>query len=86
MFKITPFRFDRPISGTGSERFKAMSAIGFSYGKEVFCLPWFSMRRYDRFKVQMSHLNDTLSSLGKMVVFPIENACEIQNISPLRTV
>lgn len=77
IFKMTPFRFDRPISGTGNERFKAMSAIGFSYGKEIFCFPWFSKYRYDRFKIHMKHLNDTLSSLGKMVIFPTESISDI---------
>lgn len=71
MFKMEKFRFDRPIVATGNEKYKAMAAIGFSHGKEVFCFPWLSRMRYEAFHNHMPHLLDTLEGLGKIVILPV---------------
>ena len=71
MFQISDFRFERPIDATGNERFKAMAAIAFSNGKQVFCFPWLSKMRYNSFNKHMISLMDTLTSQGKIVVLPI---------------
>ena len=46
IFKLTDERFDRQISACGNEKLRAMAAIGFSYGKIIYCYPWMSYRRY----------------------------------------
>ena len=71
LFKIDEERFDRQIMQTGNERFKAMTAIGYVFGKTVFCFPWLSKKRFDGFHLNLSELPDILESLGKIVIFPI---------------
>lgn len=73
MFKIMDFRFERPISKTGNEKFKAMAAIGFSYGKELFCFPWLSQMRYHAFHNHMPDLLDILANNDKTVILPLGN-------------
>lgn len=71
MFHISEIRFNRPINATGNEKFKVMSAIGFSNGKQIFCFPWLSKMRYESINNHMTNLLDTLASLGKIVILPI---------------
>ena len=71
MFKISDFRFNRPIKATGNERFNAMAAIGFSFGKQVFCFPWLSALRFDGFKNHIEALLDVLKTHEKIVVLPV---------------
>ena len=71
MFEMSDFRFERRISGTGNERYKAMAAIGFSYGRQVFCFPWFSRMRYGAFNLHMPSLLNTLTDLKKIVILPL---------------
>ena len=46
MFMVQEHHREVFISHTGTERYKVMPAIGFAYGKEIFCFPWFSKSRY----------------------------------------
>lgn len=71
LFQIDSQRFDRPLSGVGNEIFKAMSAIGFSYGKQIYCFPWLSKKRFEGYHRHMTDLICILESLGKVVILPI---------------
>lgn len=71
LFHIDQGRFIRPLSGAGNERFRAMAAIGFCYGKEIFCFPWLSKMRFDYYHGQMEDLFNILTSLNKMVILPL---------------
>ena len=71
LFEITDFRFKRPVSQVGNERFKAMAAIGFVYGKEVFCFPWLSQERFEYYHGNLTGLLSILEKLEKIVVLPI---------------
>ena len=71
MFHIHPERFERPLSGVGNERFKAMAAIGFSHGKQVFCFPWLSKMRFEYYHGNMTDLLSVLESLQKIVILPV---------------
>ncbi|MBQ8371482.1 MAG: hypothetical protein IJX38_02195 [Clostridia bacterium] len=73
MFGMEPFRFDRPIRGTGNERYKAMAAIGFSLGKQVFCFPWLSEKGFKATNNHMPYLVEILSDDGKIVILPAAN-------------
>lgn len=75
LFHMEDFRFDKPISSTGNERYKAMSAIGYAYGKEVFCFPWLSRLRFEAFHNHMPQLLNTLSELNKIVILPLGEDC-----------
>ena len=46
-FMLDKNRIKRPIFCSGNERFRAMSAVGYSFGKEVFCFPWLSKKMFD---------------------------------------
>ena len=71
LFHIDDFRFDQSISSAGNEIFKAMSAIGFSYGKEIFCFPWLSNMRFNSYRKNLSELLQILENLNKIVIVPI---------------
>lgn len=71
LFRMDSKRFERPISGVGNERFKAMAAIGFCYGKEIFCFPWLSSMRFDYYHQNMTGLLDILNELKKVVIVPV---------------
>lgn len=71
MFQLTDFRFNSPISAVGNERFKAMAAIGFSAGKQIFCFPWFSKMRFEYFSKQIYPILDVLTKESKIIVLPV---------------
>ena len=72
IFCIDKERFNRPLSQVGNELFQAMAAIGYASGKEVFCFPWLSHKRYCYYQVHIDALTKTLESLGKVVILPLE--------------
>lgn len=74
MFQLDDERFERPISGVGNEKYRAMSAIGYSYGKEIYCFPWFSKKRFDSLYYQLMGAAFFLEALGKVVILPISDA------------
>ena len=41
MFCLDDQRFERPVNAVGNEQYRAMAAVGYSFGKRVFCFPWF---------------------------------------------
>ena len=70
IFRMEDFRFDRPVSATGNEKFKAMAAVGFAFGKEIFCFPWLSKMRFESFNNHLPQLFDVLEHLEKIVIMP----------------
>lgn len=72
LFHIDRERYCRPLKNTGNEIYKVMAAIGYVYGKQVFCFPWFSRRRYNAFHDHMSEALNVLNTLGKIVILPLE--------------
>ena len=74
MFEIEKFRFDLPVDATGNERFKIMAAIGFCFGKQIFCFPWMSRMRFECFEAHTKKGLDVLESMGKIVILPIGKA------------
>lgn len=71
LFRIDSERFDRPIAYAGNEALKAMAAIGYCNGKQVFCFPWVSRMRFDSYHANLIGLLDILVSLERIVVLPI---------------
>ena len=68
---ISPDRFERKLSCVGNEVFKAMSAIGYSHGKQVFCFPWISKMRFDNFHRNITDLLEVLQNLKTIIVLPV---------------
>lgn len=71
LFQITDVRFDRTLNEVGNERFKAMAAIAYSSGKQVYCFPWLSKKRFDYYQQNMTDLLCILDSLNMMSIVPV---------------
>lgn len=71
MFCLDSERFERPLNQAGNEIFRAMAAIGISYGKEIFCFPWMSRKRFDYYNKNLIHALSVLEKLKKIVILPI---------------
>ena len=71
IFEIDIERFKRPIQCVGNELFKAMAAIGFSYGKEIFCFPWLSFTRFEKYYKNLTIPLETLERFNKIIILPI---------------
>ena len=70
LFHMEKFRFDRSIKASGHECYRAMAAVGFSYGKSVFCFPWMSKRRFEAFHGHLTDTLDILANMKKFVILP----------------
>ncbi len=70
MFELTPERLNRPLRAVGNERYRAMAAIGYAYGKEVFCMPWFSNGRIKYFHMHFKTIQKVLEKERKVFIFP----------------
>lgn len=71
MFQLDSERILRPLSGVGNEIYRAMAAIGLAYGKEVFCFPWMSYKRFSGYHNNTAKLLDILKELNKVIILPI---------------
>lgn len=70
LFGITKERFNRPIRQVGIELYRCLAAIGFAYGKEVFCFPWLSSKMYNYYKCSLMHISKVLESYDKVIIMP----------------
>lgn len=71
LFQMDAERFIRPISGVGHEAFKAMAALAYCRGRQIFCFPWMSKSRFDAFHGHLSGLLPILEGLGVTVILPV---------------
>ena len=71
MFEVQFHHREVLIKQTGTECYKAMSAIGFSYNKDVFCFPWFSKEKYQAFSMHITHSINVLENFNKIVILPL---------------
>lgn len=73
MFDIQSKNHLRSIKQTGNEKIKIMAAVGFAFGKEIFCFPWMSKTRYKSFNKHIDISLNILSKNNKIVILPIGN-------------
>ncbi len=73
LFELDEERFERPLSGVGNERFRAMAAIGYVHQKELYCFPWLSQKRFHYYRGQLIPLVEKLVALDKTMILPIGN-------------
>ena len=71
LFKLDSERIHRPIYQVGNERFRAMAAVGYAYGKQVFCFPWLSKKMFDYFTNNILWLLDIIDELNLIAIVPI---------------
>lgn len=48
-----------------------MAAVGYVYGKEIFCFPWLSQNRFDYYHGNITDLLNILEGLKKVVILPV---------------
>ena len=83
IFKVQEHHRDILIEQTGTERYKIMPTVGFAYGKEVFCFPWFSKIRYNAFWGHITQAINVLSDMSKTVILPLSKELQYtENIKP----
>ena len=70
LFAIDSNRFDRPLSCVGNSRFRCMAAIGYAWGKEIYCFPWFSQKMGKYFDPHISDLCGRLERYGLTALLP----------------
>jgi len=73
IFCIDKERFERPLTSMGNEIYRAMASLGYTCGKEVFCFPWLSYKRYCGYHEQIKGLINILENLDKTIILPIGN-------------
>lgn len=69
-FMLNENRIRKPIYCTGNEKFRAMSAVGYSFGKEVFCFPWLSKKMFDYYQYNLTPLFDVFGQIGAIAILP----------------
>ncbi len=70
LFKITDTRIHRPLTGMGNEIFKAMAAICYANGKQIYCFPWLSKMRFESYHKHLTELLKTLENLERIIILP----------------
>lgn len=70
IFELSQDRLDRAICFVGNERFRSMSAIGYAFGKQVFCFPWLSDMMYNYYANNIMSISNALECLGLMSIIP----------------
>ncbi|MBQ9070566.1 MAG: hypothetical protein IJY23_04380 [Clostridia bacterium] len=70
LFSLSPGRIIKPIKSVGNERFRAMCAVGYAYGKQIFCFPWLSKKMINYYGNNISWLLDILEKLNVIVILP----------------
>ena len=81
-FSISDDRFERNIKYVSGERWNASAAIGFSYGKRIFCYPWMNSYDVQLFEIRLAKAVSFLLEFDCIVVFPTTKEDNIRKISP----
>ena len=71
MFCLDDQRFERPVNAVGNEQYRAMAAVGYSFGKRVFCFPWFSRKRFEATHNNITWLFDNLAKINLVFILPL---------------
>lgn len=71
IFGLDCERFKRAVSCNGNEKYRAMVAIAYAYGKQIYCFPWFSRMRYAGLKNNIEPIFNIANELG-IVILPTE--------------
>lgn len=71
LFELDECDFNRNIQQTGNRKIRIMAAVGCAAGKQIFCFPWMSAKRFRNFHYNMSFTLEVLERLNKVVVLPL---------------
>lgn len=81
MFCVSNERVGRSIKRVSGERWKASIAIGYAYGKKIFCYPWMNSEDIEHLKEQMKKSIEVLLDNNCIVIVPTTNEENIKKIS-----
>lgn len=70
-FLLDDERLEKPVYCVGNERFRAMAAIGYAHGKEIFCFPWLSQKTLNYYGNNINWLLKSLEELNTIVILPV---------------
>lgn len=77
LFSLTDDRMLKKIDQVGNEFVRSLAAIGYVDGKDIFCFPWLSAKKYKYYQYSIDHICRVLTGLGKIVIVPTNN---VENI------
>ncbi len=81
MFCVSNERVGRSIKKVSGERWKASIAIGYAYGKKIFCYPWMNSRDVEHLKDQMKNNIEVLINNNCIVVLPTTKEENVKKLS-----
>lgn len=81
MFQISNERIERNIAFLSGERWKASAAIGYAYGKQIFCFPWMNSKDFEHLKEQLTNIVNVLLDADCIVIMPTTKAENIEKVS-----
>lgn len=81
MFCVSDQRVGRSIKKVSGERWKASIAIGYAYGKKIFCYPWMNSEDVEHLKEQMKKNIEVLTENNCIVVLPTTKEENIKKVS-----
>ena len=67
MFGLSDERFERNLNYVSGEIWRISMAVGFAYGKDIFCFPWLNERDVDRLYQPLINI---LKKNGKIILIP----------------
>ena len=70
MFGVESPYHDRCIAMLGNTKLQAMAAVAFAAGKDIFCFPWLSSKRYNYYATRIDFVANVLAERGKIVILP----------------
>jgi ABC-type oligopeptide transport system ATPase subunit len=81
MFCVSNERVGRSIKKVSGERWKASIAIGYAYGKKIYCYPWMNSRDVEHLKEQMKKNIEVLTNNKCIVILPTTSEENIKKLS-----
>lgn len=71
MFMFDDERSQRRIAYCGNESVSSMAAVGYAFGREIFCYPWHSVKRFNCFRYRFYYAFELFERLGLMAIVPV---------------
>ncbi|MBQ7821276.1 MAG: hypothetical protein IJ391_03235 [Clostridia bacterium] len=74
LFALSEDRLDRTIDQVGNEFIRSLIAIEYVNGKDIFCFPWLSSKKYEYYRANIDYVSHILTQLGKIIIIPTNNS------------
>jgi len=79
-FGLSSERFNRDFKHISGERWRASMAIGYAFGKKVYCFPWVNSRFLFSHDSNLKLCLRTLISVGAIIIIPTTYAGALDDI------